>query len=54
MTANGWIGPDHPKKATIEWGNEMLETTANYIVDFINEFKTVDLEKVIHNNEFAK
>ena len=35
VTDNGWIGPDHPSTATEEWGKEMLETTANYIVDFI-------------------
>lgn len=45
VTDNGWIGPDHPKTATIEWGKEMLQTTADYIADFIEEFKKVDLNK---------
>jgi creatinine amidohydrolase len=43
VTDNGWIGPDHPKNATAEWGKEMLQTTADYIADFIEEFKKVDL-----------
>ena len=43
VTDNGWIGPDHPSTATEEWGKEMLETTANYIVDFMEEFKKVKL-----------
>ena len=54
VTDNGWIGPDHPKKATVEWGQEMLQTCADYIVDFAEEFKKVDLEKVIHNNVLEK
>ena len=47
VTDNGWIGPDHPKTATIEWGQKMLQTTADYIAYFIEEFKKVDLKKVI-------
>ena len=43
VTDNGWIGPDHPSTATEEWGKEMLETTANYIVDFMEEFKKIKL-----------
>ena len=43
VTDSGWIGPDHPSTATEEWGKEMLETTANYIVDFMEEFKKVEL-----------
>ena len=43
VTDNGWIGPDHPSTATEEWGKEMLETTANYIVDFMEELKKVKL-----------
>lgn len=41
VTENGWAGPDHPKYATAEWGEEMLEATANYIVDFIEAFQRV-------------
>ena len=43
VTDSGWIGPDHPNTATEAWGKEMLESTANYIVDFIEEFKKVKL-----------
>ena len=43
VTENGWIGPDHPNTATVEWGNEMLQTTADYIVDLIEELKTIKL-----------
>lgn len=41
ITNNGWIGPDHPQNASIEWGKEMLETTSNFIVEYINEFKKI-------------
>ena len=44
VTDSGWIGPDHPNTATIEWGTEMLRTTADYIVDFMEEFKKVPLK----------
>lgn len=43
FTQNGWIGPDHPKEATEEWGNEMLKSVADYIVSFANAFKSVPL-----------
>lgn len=43
VTDNGWIGPDHPNTATEEWGREMMQTTADYIVDFMEEFKKVSL-----------
>ena len=43
VTDSGWIGPDHPNTATEEWGREMLQTTADYIVDFMEEFKKVKL-----------
>ena len=43
VTDSGWIGPDHPSTATEEWGREMLETTASYIADFMEEFKKVTL-----------
>ena len=45
VTHNGWIGPDHPETATEEWGKKMLQTTADYIADFIEEFKKVDIAK---------
>ena len=44
VTDSGWIGPDHPNTATVEWGKEMLQTTADYIVDFMEEFKKVPLK----------
>ena len=43
VTDSGWIGPDHPNTATEEWGREMLQATADYIVDFMEEFKKVKL-----------
>ena len=39
-TENGWIGPDDPGEATEEWGRQMLGATADYIVAFIEEFKS--------------
>ena len=44
VTDSGWIGPDHPNTATPEWGREMLQKTADYIVDFLEEFKKVPLD----------
>ena len=35
ITDNGWYGPDHPSTATVEWGTEMLNTTADFLVDFM-------------------
>lgn len=43
ITDSGWIGPDHPNTATEEWGREMLQASADYIVDFMEEFKKVKL-----------
>lgn len=43
ITDGGWIGPDHPNTATEAWGKEMLEATAEYIVDFIAAFKKAPL-----------
>ncbi|SHI83674.1 creatininase family protein [Lutispora thermophila] len=45
ITGNGWIGPDYPANATVEWGKDMLETTANYFAEFVNEFSKVKIEK---------
>lgn len=41
VTDNGWVGADHPSTATVEWGREMLQTTADFIVDLIEELKTL-------------
>lgn len=43
---NGWIGPDDPKDATEEWGHKMLNATADYIVDFLEEFQKIPLPKI--------
>lgn len=43
VTDNGWIGNDHPKYATVEWGTEMLQAMADYVVAFIDEFEKVEL-----------
>lgn len=40
-TTNGWIGPDHPEKATQKWGEDMLNAVADYIADFIEAFAKV-------------
>lgn len=45
ITDSGWIGPDHPSTATEEWGREMLQTCADYIVDFIDAFKKIPVEE---------
>ncbi len=45
VTENGWIGPDHPKNATVEWGQEMLSACADYIVDFMEAFRRAPLPK---------
>lgn len=43
ITDNGWIGDDHPNKATEEWGREMLDSCARYIADFLEAFKRMPL-----------
>lgn len=40
----GWFGPDDPKSATVEWGQEMLDVTGKFIADYINAFMQVKLE----------
>ena len=40
---NGWYGKDAPSTATPEWGREMLQTMADYIVDFIEVFERAPL-----------
>ena len=41
--SNGWIGPDHAKTASKEWGDAMMRGTADYIVDFLREFRRCPL-----------
>lgn len=36
---NGWAGPDDVFTATPEWGEKMLHTIADYVVDFLDEFE---------------
>ena len=43
ITDNGWIGTDHPNTASKEWGEKMLKACADYALDFIEEFKKVEL-----------
>lgn len=45
ITDSGWIGPDHPSTATEAWGKEMLQASADYIVDFIEAFKKIPVKK---------
>lgn len=40
---NGWVGPDPIDKATAEWGEEMLNTIADYIAEFTVEFSKASL-----------
>lgn len=42
-TPSGWFGPDDPKDATEEWGQEMLQKVGEFITGFINEFDKVPL-----------
>ena len=44
VTDNGWIGPDHPNTATEEWGKMMLQSSADYNVDFLGAFDRVKLD----------
>ena len=45
VTPSGWFGPDDPKDATEEWGQEMLQKVGEFITGFINEFDKVPLEE---------
>lgn len=44
ISDNGWIGPDHPRTATEEWGRDMLEACASYIAEFMDAFRRVPLK----------
>ena len=44
ISDNGWIGPDHPKYATKEWGDAMLKACAEYIADFLGALRRVPLD----------
>ncbi len=43
VTGNGWVGPDHPRLATRQMGEEMLEAVAGYIARFIETFGKIDM-----------
>lgn len=47
ITDNGWLSHsfknDSPTKATPEWGKQMLETVADYIIDFEKAFSRAEL-----------
>lgn len=38
IVPGGWYGPDDPRNATAEWGQEMLKACGDFIVKFIDEF----------------
>lgn len=40
---NGWIGPDDPANADPEWGGQMMDGVADYLVDFIGAFRRASL-----------
>ena len=44
MVNNGWYGADHPKDATEEWGREMLQATADFVVDLMAEVQKIQLK----------
>lgn len=41
----GWYGTDDIQTATVEWGREMLDATAEFCADFIQKFQKVDLKQ---------
>lgn len=43
ITKNGWIGPDHPREANAQWGEEMLNAVADWMVEFIEAFAKTPL-----------
>lgn len=43
LSTSGWYGTDNIKTSTAEWGKEMLESTVDYVADFILKFEKVKL-----------
>ena len=43
VMSNGWFGPDHPKTATKEWGEPMLQAAADFVAAFAREFERLPL-----------
>lgn len=39
----GWYGPDDPRKATAQWGEEMLKACGDFILRFLAEFQKAAL-----------
>ncbi len=35
VTPSGWYGPDDPREASVEWGEQMLGAVTRLIVDFV-------------------
>ncbi len=46
ISDNGWFGNDHPKYADAEWGMKMIQASADYIAEFIEELKKAQLPDV--------
>ena len=46
LSESGWYGPDDPKDATREWGEEMLAAVTKLIVDFVAAFERAPLPRV--------
>ena len=44
MVDNGWYGKDHPKDATEAWGKEMLQATADFVVELMGEVQKIPLK----------
>ena len=44
FSTTGWYGTDEINSANITWGQEMLEATAKFMVNFIHKFGRVSLE----------
>lgn len=40
---DGWVGSDHPSRANVDWGQQMLVQTSNFIIEFIQAFEQIKL-----------
>ena len=43
LSPGGWYGPDDPKCATAQWGEQMLDACGKFILRFLAEFQKVKL-----------
>jgi creatinine amidohydrolase len=43
VTETGWFGADHPRDASAGWGEEMLEATAQFCCELIDELQKIEL-----------